>query len=76
MFEKVKAILEEELGIDPAQITPDARLTTDLGIGSLEFVNAVLTLEDTFDVTTDEDRLRGLSTVGDLVSYMEELTKG
>lgn len=76
MFEKVKAILEEELGIDPAQITPDARLTADLGIGSLEFVNAVLTLEDTFDVTTDEDRLRGLSTVGDLVSYMEELTKG
>ena len=51
-------------------------MTTDLGIGSLEFVNAVLTLEDTFDVTTDEDRLRGLSTVGDLVSYMEELTKG
>lgn len=76
MFEKVKAILEEELGVDPAMITPDALLTNDLGVGSLEFVNAVLALEDAFNVTTDEDRLKGLQTVGDLVSYMEELTRG
>ncbi len=75
MFEQIKAILADELGLDPSQITPDAGLTSDLGVGSLEFVNAILTLEDAFHVTTDEDRLKQLKTVSDLVAYMEELTK-
>ena len=73
MFEQIKAILVDELGLNPADITPNATMSDNLGITSLEFLNAVMVIEDQYDLTTDEDTLKTLTTVDDFVKYIESL---
>ncbi len=73
MFEQIKAILVDELGLAPADITPNATMSDNLGITSLEFLNAVMVIEDQYDITTDEDTLKTLTTVDDFVKYIESL---
>ena len=74
MFDRIKEILSEELGIDKEEITPDANLRKNLGISSVEFVDVAMTIEEEFNVSLDEDKLRAAKTVGDLVKYLEGLT--
>ena len=73
MFEQIKAILVDELGLNPADITPNATMSDNLVITSLEFLNAVMVIEDQYDITTDEDTLKTLTTVDDFVKYIESL---
>ena len=73
MFEKVKALLMEELQIDGALITPDAELSGDLGINSIELADLVLLCEEKFDIEIDDENLHKLVTVGDVVTYLESL---
>ena len=73
MFEQIKTILVDELGLNPADITPNATMSDNLGITSLEFLNAVMVIEDQYDITTDEDTLKTLTTVDDFVKYIEAL---
>lgn len=73
MFEQIKAILVDELGLAPADITPNATMSDSLGITSLEILNAVMVIEDQYDITTDEDTLKTLTTVDDFVKYIESL---
>ena len=73
MFEQIKAILVDELGLAPADITPNATMSDNLGITSLEFLNAVMVIEDQYDITTDEDTLKTLTTVDDFVKYVDSL---
>ena len=73
MFEQIKTILVDELGLNPADITPNATMSDHLGITSLEFLNAVMVIEDQYDITTDEDTLKTLTTVDDFVKYIESL---
>lgn len=73
MFEQIKSILVDELGLAPADITPNATMSDNLGITSLEFLNAVMVIEDQYDITTDEDTLKTLTTVDDFVKYIESL---
>ena len=73
MFEQIKAILVDELGLNPADITPNATMRDNLGITSLEFLHAVMVIEDQYDITTDEDTLKTLTTVDDFVKYIESL---
>lgn len=71
MFERVRKIIVEELGRDESEVKPDADLRNDLGISSLEFLNAVIAFEDEFGISFDENDLDGLVTVGDIVDYVE-----
>lgn len=73
MFEQIKTILVDELGLNPTDITPNATMSDNLGITSLEFLNAVMVIEDQYDITTDEDTLKTLTTVDDFVKYIESL---
>lgn len=73
MFEQIKSILVDELGLNPADITPNATMSDNLGITSLEFLNTVMVIEDQYDITTDEDTLKTLTTVDDFVKYIESL---
>lgn len=71
MFEKVKAILVEELQIDEADITPEAELSGDLGINSIELADLVMLCEDNFKINIKDDDIPNLVTVGDVVAYLE-----
>ncbi|MBE6641716.1 MAG: acyl carrier protein [Ruminococcaceae bacterium] len=75
MFEKVKEILMSELQIDEELIKMDAALASDLGVNSLELAELVLLVEDQLNVEIDEDDLHKFITVGDVVNYLEEISK-
>jgi len=72
MFEKVKALLMDELQIDEADITLDAELSGDLGINSIELADLVMLCEDNFKIEIKDDDIPNLVTVGDVVSYLEK----
>ena len=72
MFEKVKAILMDELQIDEADITLDAELSGDLGINSIELADLVMLCEDTFKIEIKDEDIVNLVTVGDVVAYLEK----
>ena len=71
MFETLKDLLVKELQIDPAIITVDAELSSDLGINSIELANLVMICEDKFDLTIENEDIHGFVTVGDVVAYLE-----
>ena len=73
MFETVKKLLVDELQIDPSTVTPDAELSADLGINSIELANLVMLCEDKFDITIDDEDLHRFITVGDVVEYLDSL---
>ncbi len=75
MFERIKAIIVEEVGVDESLVTPATKISADLGVDSISFINAVMALEDAFDIEMDEDRLKKLVTVEDLTKYVEELAQ-
>ncbi len=73
MFEKLKELLVDELQIDEADITPDAELSGDLGINSIELADLVMLCEEKFNIEIDDGDLNKLVTVGDVVNYLESL---
>lgn len=73
MFDKVKALLIEELSINADDITMEAELENDLGINSLELADLVFLCEEKFSIQIDDDNIKDLITVGDVVKYLESL---
>ena len=71
MFDKVKKILVDELGINDDDITLDAQLVKDLRINSLELADLVLACEDSFGITVSDDDIHKFVTVGDIVAFLE-----
>ncbi len=71
MFETLKALLAEELQLNPDDITMEAELTNDLGINSIELADLVMQCEDKFGIEIDDDNIQGFVTVGDVVNYLE-----
>ncbi len=73
LYSQFKEIMVEELGADEANIKPESELVADLDINSLDFMNVIMVAEEKFDVFFDENRLRELKTVDDVVKYIVEL---
>lgn len=74
MFDKVKALLVEELSINPDDIKLESELENDLGINSLELADLVFLCEEKFSIQIDDDDIKNLITVGDVVNYLESLS--
>ncbi len=72
MFETFKKILVEEFQVDESAITPEAELSADLGINSIELADLVMQCEEKFDFTIDDDDIHKFITVGDVVAYLEK----
>lgn len=75
VFDKVKEIIVKELKTNPEKVTLEASLKDDLGADSLDAVEIVMDIEDEFGIQIDDTKAESIATVGDLVSYIEELTK-
>ena len=73
MFEKLKALLVEEQGVDADAITMDAELSKDLGINSIELADLIMLCEEKFNIEISEDDSNKFNTVGDVVNYLETL---
>ena len=70
VFEKVKTLFEEELGIDSEKINMDAKLAEDLEIDSLGIVEVVMAFEDEFEIEIDDEELTDVGTVGQAVNLL------
>ena len=70
VFDKVKGLFVEDLGIDESKVTMEAKLEEDLEIDSLGIVEVVLAFEDEFDIEIDDEELADVSTVGEAVKLL------
>ena len=71
-FEKIKAILVEQLGVDESEVTPEAHFIDDLGADSLDTVELVMALEEEFGIEISDEDAEKIQTVGDVDKYVTE----
>lgn len=71
---KVTSIIVEKLGVDEADIAPEASFTNDLGADSLDTVELIMEFEREFDLTIPDEEAENIATVGDAISYLTEKT--
>lgn len=71
---KVTSIIVEKLGVDEADITPEASFTNDLGADSLDTVELIMEFEKEFDLTIPDEEAENIATVGDAINYLTEKT--
>jgi acyl carrier protein len=72
IFEKIKAILVENLGIDPSQVTMDARFREDLQADSLDLVELIMEFEEQFGGEISDEDAQKITTVGQAVDYLSK----
>ena len=72
VFDKIKEIIIDELGIDESKVTMDARFKEDLGADSLDAVEIIMQVEEEFGVEITEDVIQNMTVIGDIVKYIEE----
>jgi acyl carrier protein len=70
--DRVKEIIVEQLGVNPDQVTPEAKFIEDLGADSLDTVELVMAFEEEFGAEIPDEDAEKLQTVGDVIKYIEE----
>ena len=72
LFEKIKEILVEQLGVDEEDVTMDASFIDDLGADSLDIVELIMGFETEFDIEIPEELSEDITTVGDVLDYIKD----
>ena len=72
IFDKLKDIIVEQLGVEEDAVTLTANIQDDLGADSLDVVDLITTIEDEFDISIPDEAVEELKTVGDIASYIEK----
>ncbi len=74
IFDKVKAIIIDQLGVAESAITLDASFIDDLGADSLDIVEFIMALEEEFNIEIPDADAEKVVTVGDVVDYIKDHT--
>ncbi|MCI5561192.1 MAG: acyl carrier protein [Phocaeicola sp.] len=69
---KVEKIIVDKLGVDAAEVKPEASFTNDLGADSLDLVELIMEFEKEFGISIPDDQSEKIKTVGDAIAYIEE----
>ena len=72
IFEKVKEIIVEQLGVAEDSVTETSAFIDDLGADSLDIVELIMALEEEFDLEIPDTEAEKIVTVGDAVEYIKE----
>ena len=72
VFEKIKEIIIEQLSVDEDEVTMDTNLMKDLSADSLDAVEIIMAIEDTFEIEIPDEDAEKFQTVEDLGKYVEE----
>nr|WP_300095438.1 acyl carrier protein [Sedimentibacter sp.] len=72
VFERIKELIADKLGVDPEDITMETSFTDDLEADSITLFELVMAIEDEFDIEIDDESIEQINTVGDIVNYLEE----
>ena len=75
MFDKVKEIVVEQLGVEEDAVTMSASFVDDLDADSLDIVELIMAFEEAFDIEIPDADAEKISTVGDAVEYIKSVAK-
>lgn len=71
VLDKITDMLEKQLGIDKSKITEDSDIIKDIGADSLDIVEFLMDAENEWGITIEEEDVKNLHTIGDVVKYIE-----
>ena len=74
VFDKLKEIIVEQLGVEEDVVTLEANIQEDLGADSLDIVDLIQTIEDEYDLSIPDEAVEEIKTVNDIVNYIEKNT--
>lgn len=75
VFEKLKEVLVEEIGVSPEEVTMDSNMVTDIGADSLDIMQLLIKMEKEYGFKFSDEEMKNVKTVGDVVRYIEEKIK-
>ncbi|HXF43403.1 MAG TPA: acyl carrier protein [Pyrinomonadaceae bacterium] len=73
--EKIKQIIVEELGVDEAEVTENARFIEDLGADSLDIVELIMRFEEEFNIEIPDEEAEKIQCVRDAYAYVDQHSK-
>ncbi len=73
MFERIKELIAEKVGVGPEEIAMETSFADDLEADSITLFELVMAIEDEFDIEVDDESIEKIVTVGDIVKYLEEI---
>ena len=73
-YDRLKKIVVEQLGVDEAEVKPEASFVDDLNADSLDLVELIMSLEEEFGMEISDEEAEKIKTVGDAMEYIEEKT--
>jgi len=76
ILEKVRRMIAEKLGIDLDDVKEDANIIEDLGADSLDLVDIVMYVEDTFGIRVEDEELEKIKTLKDIVDGIAKKLEG
>jgi len=71
--DKIKAIICDQLMVDPEEVTDESSFVEDLGADSLDTVELIMEFEDEFGIEISDEQAEQISTVGEATAYLEKL---
>jgi len=72
VYDRMKKIIVEQLGVDEADVTPTASFVEDLNADSLDLVELIMSLEEEFNLEISDEDAEKIHTVGDALEYVQE----
>ncbi len=73
MFERLRELISEKLNVDSDDIAMDTSFSDDLEADSIALFELIMAIEEEFDVEVEDESIENISTVGDIVNYLEEM---
>jgi acyl carrier protein len=73
---RVRAIISDQLMVEPEEVTDESSFVEDLGADSLDTVELIMEFEDEFGVEISDEDAEKISTVGEAIAYMKKLMEG
>ncbi len=75
IFEKVRDLVAEQLGVSKDMIKPESNILEDLGADSLDIIEMLMTLEDEYGITIPDEKISQVKTIAEIVALIEECQK-
>ena len=72
MVDRVSDLIVDQLGVSREEIVPEASFIDDLGADSLDIVELVMAMEETFDIEIPDEAIETMRTIGDVESYVAQ----